>query len=168
MKVLIPHDEVEDLCARLGKQITQDYYGKVPVIVCVLKGAALFHAELVKNINLDVELDYMQVSSYVGKESSGIVTFKKDIETDIKGRDVIFVEDLIDSGRTMAELKEIYLDRGANSIEFATMLDKPFKRKTPLDVKYVGKEIDDLFVVGYGMDLDGKYRNLKDICIYED
>ena len=168
MKLLIPHTEIVDICKTLGQKINQDYNGKNPVLICVLKGAAPFHSELIKHIETDIEVDYLQVSSYKGTESTGVVTFKKDIDIDIASREVLLVEDLVDSGRTLAKLHKLFLTRGAKSVEIVTLLDKACKRVVPVDVKYVGRVIDDLFVIGFGMDLDEKYRNLKDIFIYNE
>ena len=168
MKVLIPHDEIIEMCKTMGKQITQDFAGKNPVIVCVLKGGAMFHSELIKHIDTDIIVDYIQVKSYTGQTSTGEVNFKKDLDTDIAGKDVIIVDDLVDSGRTFLALNSILLGRGARTIKFASMLDKPYKRKVPFELDYTGKVIDDLFVIGFGMDLDERYRNLKDICVYEE
>lgn len=168
MKVLIPHNEIIDICKRIGKELTEKFSGKFPIVVCVLKGAAPFHSELIKHIKTDIEVDYIQVSSYVGTQSSGVITFKKDFGTDIEGRDVIIVEDIVDSGKTLTKLNEILKTKGAKSTTFVTMLDKPSKRTTPFVPDYIGKTIDDLFVIGFGLDLDEKYRNLEDICIFEE
>ena len=168
MKVLIPHNEIIDICKRIGKELTEKFSGKFPIVVCVLKGAAPFHSELIKHIKTDIEVDYIQVSSYVGTQRSGVITFKKDFGTDIEGRDVIIVEDIVDSGKTLTKLNEILKTKGAKSTTFVTMLDKPSKRTTPFVPDYIGKTIDDLFVIGFGLDLDEKYRNLEDICIFEE
>ena len=168
MKVLIPHDEIIDICKRIGKELTEKFRGKFPIVVCVLKGAAPFHSELIKHIKTDIEVDYIQVSSYVGTQSSGVITFKKDFEVNVKGRDVIIVEDIVDSGRTLTKLNEILKTKGVRSTTYITMLDKPCKRTTPFVPDYIGKTIDDLFVIGFGLDLDEKYRNLEDICIFEE
>ena len=151
---------------RLGKEITDKFQGKSPLVVCVLKGASPFHSELIKHIDLMIEVDFLQVSSYVGTQSAGVITFKKDLETDIKGRDVIIVEDIVDTGLTLSKLKEVLLYRSPSSLTFVSLLDKPSKRSVDFVPDMVGKTIDDLFVIGFGLDLDEKYRNLKDIYIY--
>ena len=168
MRVLVSHSEIVEICQKMGKQISAEYKGSVPIIACVLKGAAPFHSELIKHIEIDVELDYIQVSSYEGTESTGVITLKKDLESDISGRDVIVVEDIVDTGRTLANLKEELSKRNPKSLKFVTMLDKPSRRKVDITADYVGKTIDDLFVIGFGLDLDEKYRNLKDVCVFNE
>lgn len=166
MKLYISNNEIIEISRKLGAEITEKFAGKNPIVVCVLKGAAPFHAELIKHIDTDIEVDYLQVSSYEGTQSTGILKFKKDLEFDIKGRDVILVEDIVDTGFTLSKLKEHLLNREPNSLTFVTLLDKPSKRKTDFKADLIGKTIDDLFVIGFGLDLDEKYRNLKDIYIY--
>lgn len=166
MRLLITHEEIVDICKRLGFEITQNYKGKTPLVVCVLKGACPFHSELIKHIDLDLEVDYIQVSSYLGTESTGVINFKKDLEFDIAGRDVIIVEDIVDSGLTLSKLKLELQKRKPSSLKFVSLLDKPSKRKVKFEPNYVGKTIDDLFVIGFGLDLDEKYRNLKDIYVF--
>lgn len=167
MKVLIKHEEIVEISKRLGAEITAKFQGKTPLVVCVLKGASPFHSELIKHINLMIDIDFLQVSSYVGTQSAGVITFKKDLETDIKGRDVIIVEDIVDTGLTLSKLKEVLLFRQPSSLTFVSLLDKPSKRSVDFVPDMVGKTIDDLFVIGFGLDLDEKYRNLKDIYIYD-
>lgn len=167
MKVLIPHEEIVEICKNLGKQLTTNFKDKNPLVVCVLKGAAPFHSELIKHMDCDLEVDYIQVSSYSGTTSTGKLTMKKDLEFNIENRHVIIVEDIVDTGRTLNLLKEHLLSKNPASVTFVTLLDKPSRRLTEFDADYVGKTIDDLFVIGFGLDLDEKYRNLKDICIYQ-
>lgn len=166
MRLLIPHEEIVEISKKIGKQITDDYENKQPIVVCVLKGACPFHSELIKHIGLPIELDYIQVSSYSGTSSTGNVKIKKDLDTDIRGKDIILVEDIVDSGLTLSVLKKQLLERSPNSIKVAALLDKPTGRKVKFSADYVGKEIEDLFVIGFGLDLDEKYRNLKDIYVY--
>lgn len=168
MRVLINNEEIVKIAKRIGSQISEKYVDKFPIVVCVLKGAAPFHSELIKHISIDIEIDYIGVSSYSGTESTGVITFKKDIETDIKGRHVIVVEDIVDTGRTLNSLKNELEKRNPASLEFVTLLDKPSRRKIEIEADYVGKTIDDLFVIGFGLDLDEKYRNLKDIYVYNE
>lgn len=167
MKVLIKHEEIVEISKRLGAEITAKFQGKTPLVVCVLKGASPFHSELIKHIDLMIDIDFLQVSSYVGTQSAGVITFKKDLETDIKGRDVIIVEDIVDTGLTLSKLKEVLLFREPSSLTFVSLLDKPSKRTVDFIPDMIGKTIDDLFVIGFGLDLDEKYRNLKDIYIYD-
>ncbi|MBQ8424733.1 MAG: hypoxanthine phosphoribosyltransferase [Clostridia bacterium] len=168
MKVLISNEEIVEISKKIGAKLSEKFAGKFPVVVCVLKGAAPFHAELVKHISIDMEVDYIQVSSYIGKESTGVITFKKDLEVDITGRDVIIVEDIVDTGTTLNALTTELSKRNPNSLTFVSLLDKPSRRKMEAKADYVGKTIDDLFVIGFGLDLDQKYRNLKDVYIYDE
>lgn len=167
MKVYIKHDEIIEMCKRIGSEITKKFKDKMPILVCVLKGAAPFHSELMKHISTDIEVDYIQVKSYDGTESTGTVEFVKDLESDIAGRDVIVVEDIVDTGRTLKDLKNRLLSRNPNSLTFVTMLDKPSRRVVDFEADYVGKTIDNLFVLGFGLDYNQKYRNLKDIYVME-
>lgn len=168
MRLLIPNEEIVEIAKNMGEQITKDYQGKQILLVCVLKGACPFFFELIKHIDLDVRIDFIHVSSYVGTESTGVLKFKKDIENDIAGREVIVVEDIVDTGFTLTMLNKELLKRKPKSLTYATLLDKPSKRKVEFVPKYIGKTIDDLFVIGFGLDLDEKYRNLKDIYIYNE
>lgn len=167
-EVILPEDKIRARVAELGVQITNDYKGKEPVAVCILKGAVMFYTDLVRCIDLPVSLDFMAASSYYGStESTGIVHISKDIETDVAGKDVLLIEDIVDSGTTLSYIKAEMLHRGAASIRIATLLDKPARRKTSLKADYVCFEIPDAFVVGYGLDYDQKYRNLPDVGILD-
>lgn len=169
MRVLIKHDEIVEMCERIGAEITRDYAGKEPLIICVLKGSLPFHAELIKHIDLPLEIDFIQASSYNGgTETSGVVTIKKDLDCDITGRDIILVEDIVDSGYTLSLLTKELSARNPNSIRVVSMLDKPSNRRVEFEADYVGKTIENLFVIGFGLDLDEKYRNLKDIYVYNE
>lgn len=168
MRVLVSNEEIVKISEKIGKELSEKFKDKFPVVVCVLKGAAPFHAELIKHIDIDMQVDYIQVSSYSGTESTGVIKFKKDLETDISGRDVIIVEDIVDTGMTLTTLTSELYKRNPNSITFVTLLDKPSRRKVEAKADYVGKTIDNLFVIGFGLDLDEKYRNLKDICVIEE
>jgi len=165
MKVLINNSEIVGMCKDIGYKLTQKLRDKNPIIVGVLKGACPFHNELIKYIDLPLEIDYIQVSSYVGVSSSGTLTLKKDIDYNIEGRDIVIVEDIVDTGLTLSKLKKMLEARNPNSLTFVSMLDKPCRRKVDFKPDYVGKTIDDLFVVGFGLDLNERYRELKDICI---
>lgn len=168
MKVLIDNNEIIGMCEDIGYKLTKKLQNKKPLIVGVLKGACPFHSELIKHIDLPLQIDYIQVSSYVGTASSEKLTMKKDLDCDIEGRDVVIVEDIVDTGFTLSKLKALLESRKPSSLTFVSMLDKPCKRKVDFKPDYVGKTIDDLFVVGFGLDLDEKYRELKDIYIYNE
>ena len=169
MRLLISHDEIVEICRKIGYQITKDYKGKEPLVICVLKGAMPFHAELIKHIDLPIKIDFIQASSYgSGMETSGIVKIKKDLDISIEGKDIILVEDILDSGYTLSLLTKELSYRNPSSIKVVSMLDKPANRKVKFEADYVGKTIDNLFVVGFGLDLDEKFRNLKDIYVYNE
>ncbi|MBQ7327705.1 MAG: hypoxanthine phosphoribosyltransferase [Clostridia bacterium] len=167
MKVLIPHEEIVDICKTIGNQLTKKFAGKNPIVSCVLKGAAPFHSELMKHLDMQIEADYIQVKSYVGTQSTGKINIKKDLDFDIAGRDVIIVEDIVDTGTTLSCLKTELEKRNPNSLTFVALLDKPSRRKIEFEADFVGKVIEDLFVVGFGLDYNEQYRNLKDIYILE-
>lgn len=168
IKVLMTEEEVDRKIKEIGLLISKDYEGKEVRIICILRGASFFACELAKRINLPVTIDFMSVSSYgAGTESSGHVKIIKDLEESIEGKDVIVVEDIIDSGRTLSMLLELLKARKPNSIALCTLLDKPERRVVNVDVKYVGFQVPDLFVVGYGLDYDQKYRNLPYIGVVE-
>lgn len=161
VKVMFSEEEVASKIKELGAQITKDYAGKNVHLVCVLKGGSFFMCELAKRIDLPVSIDFMSVSSYGGDtKSSGVVKIVKDLDEAIEGKDVIVVEDIIDSGRTLSYLLSMLGDRKPASLSLCTLLDKPSRRVVDVDVKYTGYEIPDAFVVGYGLDYDQVYRNL--------
>ena len=166
IEVLIPEEEVDAKIRALGAQISKDYEGRQAHLVGVLKGAAFFMCELAKRITVPVSMDFMSVSSYGSStKSSGIVRIVKDLDEPLEGKDVLVVEDIVDSGRTVNYLTELFKDRMAKSIRYCTLLDKPERRVVDLDMDYVGFEIPDKFVVGYGMDYDQRYRNLPYIGV---
>ena len=161
VKVLLSEEEVDKRIKEIGEQITKDYAGKNVHLVCVLKGGSFFMCELAKRINLNVSMDFMSVSSYGGDtKSSGVVKIVKDLDEPLLGKDVIVVEDIVDSGRTLSYLLEMLKDRKPASLSLCTLLDKPDRRVVDVDVKYTGFKIPDVFVVGYGLDYDQIYRNL--------
>ena len=168
IKVLYSMEEVQKRIKELGEQISKDYEGKEIVIVSVLKGAIFYTVDLVKNIKPDVVIDFMKVSSYEGTESTGVITIKQDLGIDIEGKDVLVVEDIIDTGRTLRVLKEELLKRKPASLKITTLLDKKERREVDLVADYVGYEIPNKFVVGYGFDIDDKYRNIPYIGYIED
>lgn len=161
IKVMIDQETLEERIAALGKQISEDYEGKEILMVCILKGAVMFMTQLAKSITRPVFMDFMVLSSY-GNEmiSSGSVHIKKDLDENIEGKDVIIVEDIVDTGRTLWFLSDHLLKRGASSVKICTMLDKPSRRVVPVHVDYTGFTIEDEFVVGYGLDYAQRYRNL--------
>ena len=159
-EVLISEEELKATCEKLGAQISKDYAGKNLLLVSVLKGAVVFLADLLREIKCDCEIDFMSVSSYSGAKTTGIVKFKKDLDVSPIGRDILVVEDILDSGITLSYLKKVLEDRQAASIKICTLLDKPANRRADISADYVGKVIPDEFVVGYGLDYDEKYRNL--------
>lgn len=159
--VMISEEDVAKRIREMGEEISRDYAGKHVHLVCILKGGVFFMCELAKRITIPVSVDFMSCSSYgSGTKSSGVVRINKDLDEPLEGKDVIIVEDIIDSGRTLSYLSELFRDRGLKSLKIATLLDKPERRVTDLKVDYVGFKIPDKFVVGYGMDYDQKYRNL--------
>lgn len=160
-KVLLSESEIKEIIARLGKQITEDYKDKNLLVVSVLKGSVMVMADLLREIRLPVRIDFMSVSSYgSGTTTSGSVKIIKDLDINLAGYDLLIVEDILDSGVTLSNLKEILLTRGPASVKICTLLDKPERRKANIAADYVGAEIPDAFVVGYGLDYDEKYRNL--------
>lgn len=168
VRVLLTEQEVDRRIQEIGDQISRDYAGKQVHLVCVLKGGSFFMCELAKRITVPVSLDFMSVSSY-GKstKSSGVVKIVKDLDEPLKDKDVLVVEDIVDSGRTLTYLLEMLNDRGPASLRLCTLLDKPDRRVKEVKVDYTGFEIPDEFVVGYGLDYDQRYRNLPYIGIVE-
>lgn len=167
--VLVPREQIAEMCARLGAQISVDYAGREVILVGVLKGAYVFMADLARQITIPCRVDFISVSSYgSGTRSSGVVRINKDLDTDITGRHVIVVEDIVDTGLTLNHLRELFSTRNPASIALCTAFDKPERRRIAIDVEYVGIQIPDEFVVGYGLDYDGRFRNLPDISILGD
>lgn len=168
VRVLLSEEEVDRRIQEIGDQISKDYEGKQVHLVCVLKGGSFFLCELAKRITVPVSLDFMSVSSY-GKDtkSSGVVKIVKDLDDSLLNKDVIVVEDIVDSGRTLSYLIEMLQDRKPRSLRLCTLLDKPERRVVDVKVDYTGFQIPDEFVVGYGLDYDQRYRNLPYIGIIE-
>ncbi len=165
-RVLVSQEEIQQAVSRLGKQITQDYQGKDLFVIGVLKGGFVFMADLVRAINLPLQLDFIAVSSYGSStKTSGVVRMIKDIDKPLDGKHLLIVEDIIDSGVTLKYLKEMFATRGPLSIKVCTIFDKPSRRKVDLKGDYVGVEIPDEYVIGYGLDYAGSYRNLPDLCV---
>lgn len=168
IRVLLSEKEVDRRIQEIGDEISRDYAGKRVHLVCVLKGGSFFMCELAKRITVPVSLDFMSVSSYGSDtKSSGVVKIVKDLDESLQGKDVLVVEDIVDSGRTLSYLLEMLRDRGPASLRLCTLLDKPERRVIDVDVHYTGFQIPDEFVVGYGLDYDQMYRNLPYIGVVE-
>ncbi|MTI95526.1 MAG: hypoxanthine phosphoribosyltransferase [Firmicutes bacterium] len=165
-EVLLDQDTIRSKVRELGTTLARDYAGKRPVVVCVLKGALMFVADLVREMQIPLEVDFMAVSSYgASTQSSGVVRILKDLDTSIQGRDVLIVEDIIDTGLTLHYLLNNLRSRKPASLKICTLLDKPSRRQVQISPEYKGFEIEDKFVVGYGLDFDETYRNLPYIGI---
>ena len=167
-EVLYSEEEIRDKVKELGERITEDYKGKKLFLLGILKGCVPFMADIMRSIDLELEYDFMDVSSYQGTRSMGEVRILKDLSTSIVDKDILIVEDIIDTGVTLSYLTKILKSRGARSIEIVTMLSKPSRRKVELPVKYNGYEIDDHFVIGYGMDYNERFRGLPYIGILDE
>jgi hypoxanthine phosphoribosyltransferase len=166
LKVLFSREQIAVRVAEIGAQINQDFQGEPVVLVGVLKGAAIFLSDLSRQIQLDSTFDFIAVSSYGNqKQNSGEVKLQKDVDQSMEGRNVILVEDILDTGLTMMYLKKMIMAHRPKNFRIATLLDKKSRRQQPIHADYVGFEIPDEFVVGYGMDYAERYRNLPDICI---
>ncbi len=165
-RVLIKEEDIKAKVKELAKKIEEDYKGQTLTIIGILRGASVFFVDLVREINLDVRFEFMSVSSYgSGTTTSGEVRINQDLSKPISGKHILIVEDIIDSGCTLKYLKKILGDRNPASVAVCSLLDKPSRRKVDFEGDYVGFTIDDLFVVGYGLDYDERYRNLKDVCV---
>ena len=161
IETLISEEKLAARVAELGKQIEKDYQGKDLICVGLLKGSVVFMTDLIKTINLDLKIDFMKVSSYGnGTDSTGIVKILKDVDEEVTGKDVLLIEDIVDTGLTLANVKEFMWKKKPNSIKICTLLDKPSRRKADVKAEYVGFEIPDAFVIGYGLDYAEHYRNL--------
>ncbi|CAH1058574.1 hypoxanthine phosphoribosyltransferase [Paenibacillus pseudetheri] len=160
-EVLITEEELQQKIKELGRTLSEEYAGRTPLVICVLKGAFIFMADLVKAITVPVEMDFMAVSSYgASTKSSGVVKIIKDLDVSVEGRDILIVEDIIDSGLTLSYLIELLRNRNAASIDVVTLFDKPSGRTVNLEARYTGFVLPDEFVVGYGLDYAERYRNL--------
>lgn len=168
IRVMLSEEEVDQRIRELGGQITKDYEGEEVFLVCTLKGASFFACELAKRIDLPLTLDFIAVASYGdGTQSSGEVRMIKDLDESIEGKNVIVVEDIVDTGRTLSYLMEIFKKRNPKSLRLCSLLDKPERRVVDIKADYTGFEVPDLFVVGYGLDYAQKYRNLPYIGVVE-
>ncbi len=168
-EILVTEERLDELCRQLGEQISKDYAGKQLVLVGIMKGGLIFLSDLLRNITIPVEFDIVTASSYgQGTTSDGHVKILQDLDMDIEGKDLIIVEDLIDTGYTLNYLQRFFALRSPNSVKICCLLDKPSRREKMVKVDYIGQEIPDKFVVGYGMDFNEKYRNLKDVCVLKE
>ena len=169
-KVLVSSEEIEQRCKELGAQITKDYLelGEVPILVSLLKGSVPFLAKLMPYIDLDVEIDFMDVSSYEGTESIGDVRIIKDLDRSIKGESILLVEDIVDTGRTLNSVKELLENKGCERLRIVSLLDKPTRRVVKIDADYVGFTIPNEFVIGFGLDFNEKYRSLAYVGVLKD
>jgi len=164
-KVLVSREQIREMVEMLGKRISEDYAGKELVLVGVLKGGFIFLADLMREITIPVDMDLIAVSSYgASTKSSGVVRIIKDMDLNVSNKHVLIVEDLVDTGLTLRHLKDLFNTRGPKSVKICTAFDKPSRRKVDIEVEYKGIEIPDEFIVGYGLDYAGKYRNLPDVC----
>jgi hypoxanthine phosphoribosyltransferase len=165
-EVLIDREIINEKVIGLGKRISEDYTGKELVLIGVLKGGFMFMADLIREISIPVDIDFISVSSYGdSSKSSGVVRIIKDTDINITGKHVLIVEDLVDTGLTLNHLKQLFATRDPISVKICTAFDKPSRRKVDIKIEYEGMNIPDEFVVGYGLDYAGKFRNLPDLCI---
>ena len=165
-EILFTKQEIDMMVHKIASQINEDFKGEELIAVIILKGSMIFAADLIRCLTVNVKLDFIQASSYgSGTTSSGVINIKKDIDTDIKGKNVLLIEDIIDSGNTLNLLKQEMQSRGAKTVKIASLLSKPDRRVVDIEVEYIGTDILDEFVVGYGLDMDEKYRQMDYIGI---
>jgi len=166
LEIVITEQQIQEKTAELAELISEDYRDKNPLFICVLKGAVMFMGDLLKRVSVPAEIDFMAVSSYgTSTESSGVVRIVKDLDTEVAGRHVIIVEDIIDSGLTLSYLCDLLQRRNCASLKIVALLDKPLRRKAQINIDYMGFEVSDAFLVGYGLDYAEKYRNIPYIFI---
>ena len=169
-KILLNEDEIVARCKELGQQITQEYKNneQPPLLVALLKGSVPFLAELIKHIDLDIQFDFMDVSSYEGTESIGDIKIIKDLDGSVKNLDILLVEDIVDTGRTLKTVKAMLKNKGAKTVRVVTLLDKPDRRVVDIEADYTGFEIPNEFVVGFGLDFNQKYRNFPFVGVLKE
>ncbi len=160
LEVLLTKEDIAAICKRLGEEITRDYKDKKLLLVSVLKGAAVFMSDIMREIKCPCEIDFMAISSYSGAKTTGAVQFKKDLDIDPDGYDILIIEDILDTGLSLKYVSDILKTKNANSVRICTFLDKPENRRADIKADYVGTRVPNAFVVGYGLDYDEKYRNL--------
>lgn len=166
-EILFSREEILEVCKNLGKQITEDYKDKKLLLVGVLRGSVMFISDLMKEIDLYCDVDFLAISTYSGTKSTGTLKWKKHLDTEVKDYDVLIVEDIVDSGYSLSQLTQILKDRGAKSVKTCTLLDKKEGRRVPFEADYVGKDVPNAFIVGYGLDYNEKYRNLPYVAILD-
>ncbi|NLL06645.1 MAG: hypoxanthine phosphoribosyltransferase [Clostridiaceae bacterium] len=168
-EILVTKEALEEKVKELGKRISSDYKGKELVLIGVLKGGVVFFSDLIRHITIPIEMDFISVSSYGDStKSSGVVRIIKDVDIDISHKHVLIVEDLVDTGLTLRYIKDLFEDRGPVDVKVCTALDKPSRRQVEVPLEYNGITIPDKFVVGYGLDFRGKYRNLPEVCVLKE
>lgn len=168
LKTMISGEQIQQRIREMGAAISRDYAGRPLHLVCILKGASVFLADLLRSLELDISIDFIAVSSYKkGTTTTGEVQLTKDLDFPLQGRDVLIVEDIVDTGLTLNYLYHLLESRGPRSLKIATLLDKPSRRIEPVEVQYVGFEIPDAFVVGYGLDYGERYRQLPEVCVLQ-
>ena len=167
IKELISKEKIEKRIEELAEEISKDYEGKSIEFIVVLKGAAIFAVELAMKVKPNVRFDFIEISSYSGTESTGVLKVNKDLKADIEGKDVLIVEDIIDTGRTLSYLRDYLLSKNPNSLKICTLVNKPSRRIIDVPIDYNGFDIEDKFIVGYGFDIDGDYRNMPYIGYIE-
>lgn len=167
-KILISEDQIVERCKELGAQISKDFEGKNPLLVGLLKGSVPFMAELLKRIECDCRIDFMDVSSYSGTESQGDIKINKDLDHSVKGDYIILVEDIIDTGKTLTTVRELMYSKGAKDVKIVSLLDKKERREVEIEGDYIGFTCPNEFVVGYGLDFNQKYRNLPYIGVLKE
>ena len=165
IKVLISSSKIKNKVNKIAQQINKDFKSKKLVVVSVLTGSVVFCSDIIRNLNVDFELDFIRVASYKGKKSSGKIKFLCDVVEDIKGKDILLVEDICDSGRTLSYVKDLFIKRKANSVKICTFINKKVEKFKNIKIDYFGFEIDNEFIVGYGLDYNGKYRGLPYIGV---
>ncbi len=165
-EILISEEQLRDKCKELGTIVSKDFEGKKPIVITVLKGAVVFLADIIRHIDVPIEMDFMVISSYgSGTRSPGNIKIVKDIDISLEGKDILIIEDILDSGQTLLHLTTLLESRKPASIKICTLLDKPCRRKVEIKADYIGFEVPDEFVVGYGLDYDERYRNLPYIGV---
>ena len=167
-KVLVSEEAINQRCVELGKQLSKDYEGKNPVFVGLLKGSVPFLAEIIKRVDIDMEVDFMDVSSYEGTESVGDVRIVKDLDRSVKDDYVVIIEDIVDTGKTLKKVKELLYQKGAKDVKICTLLNKPEGRLVEIEPEYIGFDIPNEFVVGYGLDFDQRLRNLPYVGVLKE
>lgn len=165
IKVLISSNKIKNKVSKIAQQINKDFKNKQLVVVSVLSGSVVFCSDIIRKLSVDFEVDFVRVSSYKGKKSSGKIKFLSDTVIDVKGKDVLLVEDICDTGRTLYFIKDLFIKRKANSVKICTLINKKVEKYKQIKIDYFGFDIDNEFIVGYGLDYDGKYRGLPYIGV---